>query len=153
MFWWDKCNPNVTFLDKRSGQFDLGTYTTSKGAVPRKLTVNPDVIGDFRQLPFKDNSFHMVVFDPPHLIHAGSESWLAKKYGVLDEVTWQEDLRQGFDECMRVLKPNGTLIFKWNDDQIKLAKVLKAMHATPLFGDKRSKTHWLVFMKLEDTND
>lgn len=48
---------------------------------------------------------------------------------------------------MRVLKPNGTLIFKWNTEQIPLAKVLEQFGQQPLFGDKRSKTRWLVFMK------
>ncbi len=48
---------------------------------------------------------------------------------------------------MRVLKPNGMLIFKWNEDQIKLKDVLKCFSQSPLFGNKRSKTHWLVFMK------
>ncbi len=48
---------------------------------------------------------------------------------------------------MRVLKPNVTLIFKWNEDQIKLSEVLKAIDAKPLFGDRRSKTQWLTFMK------
>ena len=48
---------------------------------------------------------------------------------------------------MRVLKPYGTLIFKWNEQQIKLSEILKAIEYEPLFGNKRSKTHWLVFMK------
>jgi len=48
---------------------------------------------------------------------------------------------------MRVLKENGTLVFKWNEDQVKLKDVLDAIGYRPLFGDKRSKTYWLVFMK------
>lgn len=110
------------------------------------IDVDPDVVGDFRNMPFEDDTFDMVVFDPPHLIHAGDNSWLAKKYGKLDEL-WPEDIRQGFVECMRVLKPNGSLIFKWNEDQISLQEVLAAIGEQPLFGNKRSKTHWLVFMK------
>lgn len=110
------------------------------------IDVDPDVVGDFRNMPFEDDTFDMVVFDPPHLIHAGDNSWLAKKYGKLDEL-WPEDIRQGFAECMRVLKPNGSLIFKWNEDQISLQEVLAAIGEQPLFGNKRSKTHWLVFMK------
>lgn len=48
---------------------------------------------------------------------------------------------------MRVLKPNGTLIFKWNEEQIKLKEILNCIDYKPLFGNKRAKTHWLVFMK------
>lgn len=112
----------------------------------RKLIVNPDIVADFRNIPFPDESFYLVVFDPPHLIRAGANSWLAKKYGILED-TWQEDIRKGFNECMRVLKRNGTLAFKWNEDQIKLSEILKIIDYRPLFGNRRSKTHWLIFMK------
>ncbi|WP_390890338.1 class I SAM-dependent methyltransferase [Enterococcus casseliflavus] len=138
MFWFDKQNPNVTFMDIRRHYEELET-----GHV---IDVDPDIVGDFRDMPFEDDAFDMVVFDPPHLIHAGENSWLAKKYGKLDEL-WPEDIRQGFAECMRVLKPNGSLIFKWNENQISLQEVLVAIGEKPLFGNKRSKTHWLVFMK------
>lgn len=112
----------------------------------RTLNVNPDVIADFREMPFENESFYMVVFDPPHLVKAGENSWLAKKYGKLDEL-WRFDIGQGFNECMKVLKQNGTLIFKWNEDQVPLHEVLEAIGHKPLFGNRRSKTHWLVFMK------
>lgn len=139
MFWFDKDNPDVMFMDNRKVNAEL-----SDG---RKLVVMPDTIGDFRDMPFNDNSFYMVVFDPPHLINAGENSWLAKKYGTLDPITWKSDLQRGFNECMRVLKPYGTLIFKWSEDQIPTLEVLKLFGHEPLFGDKRSKTRWLVFMK------
>nr|DAS99105.1 MAG TPA: Methyltransferase domain [Caudoviricetes sp.] len=139
MFYFDKQNPNITFIDKR----EL-TDTLCDG---RTLEIKPDIVADFKNIPFDDNSFYMVVFDPPHLTRAGQNSWLAKKYGRLPE-NWQEELKQGFNECMRVLKPNGTLIFKWNEEQIKLSEVLDCFSTRPLFGNKRSKTHWLVFMKI-----
>lgn len=72
---------------------------------------------------------------------------MLKKYGTLDKQTWPQDIRQGFNECMRVLKPNGTLIFKWNEEQIKIKDILNVIEYKPLFGNKRAKTHWLVFMK------
>jgi ubiquinone/menaquinone biosynthesis C-methylase UbiE len=138
MFWFDKQNEDVVFMDNR--QF---VDTLCDG---RTLEVNPDLIADFRNMPFQDNSFYLVVFDPPHLLHAGETSWLAKKYGVLGE-DWKTDIKQGFDECLRVLKPNGTLIFKWNEEQIKASEIIKAVGQKPLFGNRRSKTHWMVFMK------
>lgn len=138
MFWFDKQNADAIYMDNRQ----LNT-TLCDG---RKLEVNPDVIADFRNMPFEDESFYLVVFDPPHLLKAGENSWLGKKYGILKE-SWPIDIKQGFDECMRVLKPNGTLIFKWNEDQIRLPEILKVIDYKPLFGNRRSKTHWLVFMK------
>ena len=88
-----------------------------------------------------------MVFDPPHLIHVGDTSWLAKKYGKLDKKTWPQDLKLGFDECMRVLKLNGTMLFKWNEDQIKIKDVFAVFEQQPILGDKRSKTRWSVFIK------
>ena len=138
MFWFDKNHKDAVYIDNRQ------LYDTLCDG--RILEINPDIIADFRDMPFEDNTFYLVVFDPPHLIRAGDKSWLAKKYGVLDQ-DWKQDLKQGFDECMRVLKPNGTLIFKWNEEQIKLKEILQAIKYKPLFGNKRNKTHWLVFMK------
>lgn len=138
MFWFDKQNQDVIFMDNRQL-----SDTLCDG---RSLEINPDVMADFRNIPFDDNQFYLVVFDPPHLLKVGETSWLAKKYGKLNE-NWKEDIKQGFKECMRVLKPNGVLVFKWNEEQITLKEILSAIDYRPLFGNKRSKTHWLVFMK------
>lgn len=138
MFWFNRNHPNAVYIDKRK----LST-TLCDG---RTLEINPDYQADFTSLPFADNSFFMVVLDPPHLVHAGDKSWLAKKYGKLEK-SWQEDITQAFKECFRVLKPNGTLVFKWNEEQVKLSEVLKLTDYKPLVGSRRSKTHWLVFMK------
>lgn len=138
MFWFDKQNDDVLYMDNRQL-----SDTLCDG---RKLEVTPDLVADFRNIPFNDNAFYLVVFDPPHLLQAGENSWLAKKYGKLGQ-GWKEDIAQGFKECMRVLKPNGTLVFKWNEEQIALKEILKIIDVKPLFGNKRSKTHWLVFMK------
>lgn len=138
MFWFDKQNPDVIFADNR----ELET-TLCDG---RKLLVKPDIKMDFRNMPYEDNSFKVVVFDPPHLIHAGVESWLRQKYGVLPE-DWPAYLKKGFDECMRVLEPDGLLIFKWNEQQIPFSKVLKIFEEKPLLVDQRGMTRWVVFMK------
>lgn len=138
MFWFDKNNKDVVFMDNRELDCNL--------CDGRSLKVAPDIIGDFRKIPFEDKSFKLVVFDPPHLIKAGEKSWLALKYGKLNEA-WKEDLLKGFLECMRVLEDNGILIFKWNEEQIKLKQILDLFPINPLFGNKRAKTHWIVFMK------
>src|SRR5690625_2237090 len=140
MFWFDKNHEDVLYMDTRQL-----SETLRDGPV---FNVHADVVMDFRDWAFDDNSFHLVVFDPPHLVRAGDNSWLAKKYGKLNE-TWPFDVRQGFTECMRVLKPYGTLIFKWNEEQVTLKEVLEAIGYKPLFGNRNrgTKTHWLVFMK------
>lgn len=144
MFWFDRKNPKVVFMDNRTLE-----QTLCDG---RKLEIKPDVVGDFRHIPYPDNTFYLVVFDPPHLLRAGQKSWLAAKYGKLSP-DWRQDLKAGFDECWRVLKPYGTLVFKWNETQIKLSEILSVFGVRPLFGHRRGKTHFLVFMKVEAENE
>jgi len=141
MFWFDRNNPLATFVDSRREVVEIGSG--------RSLTIDPDVVADFRELPFEDNSFHLVVFDPPHLTSVGQKSWLAKKYGKLLS-TWQDDLTEGFAECFRVLRPYGTLVFKWNDHDIPISKVLRLSPSPPLFGSRSVRdggTKWFCFMK------
>ncbi len=142
MFWFDKKDERAAvFTDKRSEQ-----HTLCDG---RELIIEPDMVMDFTDLQFDDEQFHMVVFDPPHLRKAGKDSWMALKYGKLDE-TWPIMIRDGFAECFRVLKPNGTLIFKWNEDQIPVKDILALTDQKPVVGHrsgKRSNTHWICFLK------
>ncbi len=141
MFWFDKDNPDVLFCDIRDEKHVL--------CDGRRLEIKPDIQIDFRNMPFADDSFYLVIFDPPHLIQAGDKSWLAKKYGKLGE-DWKEDLAAGFDECWRVLRPGGTLIFKWSAVQIKVKDILACFSQKPLVGQKKPrnhKTHWMVFYK------
>jgi len=74
---------------------------------------------------------------------------MAKKYGTL-EGDWREMLRKGFAECFRILRPLGTLIFKWNEDEVSVKEILALTPEKPLvfnrFG-KHLKSHWIVFMK------
>ncbi len=143
-FWFDKSNPDVLFTDIREEQHITGT-----GKNRRVRTVKPDEISDFRNMRYADESFKMVVFDPPHLF-LGENSYMSKIYGKLDKRTWEEDLRLGFSECFRVLKNDGFLIFKWNESDVPLKEVLKLTDHQPLFGHpsgKSQKTHWICFMK------
>lgn len=89
----------------------------------RTIEVKPDLIADFTNMPFDDETFNMVVFDPPHLKTLGKTSWMAKKYGKLDD-DWKQVISKGFDECMRVLKKDGTLVFKWSETEISVKDVL-----------------------------
>lgn len=139
MFWFDKSNKDVVFMDNRKIDDVL--------CDGRKLVIDPDLIGDFRDLPFPDKSFRLVVFDPPHLVRVGEKSWLFKKYGKLGE-NWRDDLKRGFLECFRVLDTNGILIFKWNEQQIKMSDIKPLFPCQPLLGDKRAKTFWLIFAKV-----
>lgn len=151
MFWWQKDHPNVLYVDKRR---------SPKGFMRTRqhFEVEPDEIVDFRHMPFPDFSFKMVVFDPPHTVRPFTEEKeyggiIAQRYGRLHNDTWEDDLRQGFKECWRVLEWYGFLVFKWAESDKKLTELHHLFPATPMFGSRagnNGKTVWLVFMKTPD---
>ena len=149
MFYFDRNNPDVVFGDIRQEKIILTDRSHGNISGTRTLLIEPDYLMDFRNLPYADNCFKLVSFDPPHLIRAGNKSWLAAKYGKLSE-NWREDLSRGFSECFRVLSADGTLIFKWNETQIKVSEVLSLTDKKPLLGHvsgRKGLTHWIVFLK------
>jgi len=151
----DRANPDVIYGDQRRETVTVTDRTRGKQDGVRVLEISPDVQMDFRALPFPDGQFACVAFDPPHIERAGPLSWLAARYGKLGR-EWRNDLRAGFAECFRVLAPDGTLIFKWNETQVKLREVLALTDRRPLFGQvsgRRGMTHFLVFMKDRKAGD
>lgn len=149
-FWFDKSHPETLFVDRRVMEPKI--VGSGKDARVRKCL--PDYVMDFRGLDLPDETFRLVVFDPPHLF-LGENSYMAQSYGALDKQTWKQDLTKGFAECFRVLKDEGILIFKWNECDVPLKEVLKLTPNQPLFGHpsgKSQKTHWITFMKRAGKN-
>lgn len=148
MFWFDKNDPNVLYVDNRKIENEI-IWTSKDGKQVRRIDIMPDIVADFCELPFDDESFFHVVFDPPHLMNVGENAYMFKKYGRLPK-DWQDFIKKGFNECWRVLKVNGTLVFKWNAVQIPTEKIINAIGRKPLYGHKcgrQNKTHWMVFFK------
>jgi len=154
MFWFDRTHPDVVFGDCRHETITVTDRSHGNASGVRTLRIEPDVLLDFRALPYADGAFKLVVFDPPHLLHAGPRSWLAAKYGKLG-ARWRDDLRAGFAECFRVLAGDGVLVFKWNETQVKVKEILALTDVAPLFGHpsgRKGLTHWMVFMKPPTAN-
>jgi SAM-dependent methyltransferase len=157
MMWFDKDHPLALFQDERCETVEWEGFETIPGTDDkrhrkRQLEIRPDVVADFREMPYADNSFHLVAFDPPHFSTLSENARTAKLYGRLFG-DWESDLAAGFRECFRVLKPCGTLVFKWNSSDIELPRVLALSPVGPLFGHttgRQSKTHWVCFMKPND---
>jgi SAM-dependent methyltransferase len=148
-FWFDPEDTRALYIDQRAEERDVVDQSKKSGL--RRIVVSPDRVADFRAMPFPDHSFELVVFDPPHIKanRTGKNSRMAINYGTLGK-TWREDLAAGFRECFRVLRPNGVLVFKWAETNIRVGEVLALAPQRPLFGNRMPKlsgTHWVVFMK------
>ena len=148
MMWFNKDDERCLYADQREAELKINHLPSQVGRASKK--VQPDQVHDFRNMPYEDESFYHVVFDPPHVRNISLKSVVGFSYGSLDKETWEEDLTKGFAECFRVLKKNGTLIFKWNEVDIPLKEVLKLTPEKPLYGHrsgKKANTHWVSFMK------
>ena len=77
MFYFDKNDPRVLFCDIREVDTNL--------CDGRHFVVAPDVKCDFVALPFEDNTYRLVVFDPPHLLRNTGKSKFADMYGSVNE--------------------------------------------------------------------
>ena len=66
MMWFDKQDQRCLFSDLRTE-----SHLLKDRQYLRHLEIHPDVRLDFRNLPFADGTFKVVVFDPPHLVRAG----------------------------------------------------------------------------------
>lgn len=142
--WYNKENPLCLFCDIRDEEY-YSNYESNHGSIK----IHPDRIEDFTRLSFPDNTFKLVVWDPPHAVNRSMKSWLIKMYGTLGD-DWQFVIKTGFHECMRVLKPGGFLVFKWCEIDVTVKQIISVIETTPLFGHqsgKQSKTHWMMFMK------
>lgn len=145
MWWWNKNHPLSVFMDERLRE---------KGFRERQpgWSCKPDVIGDFRRMPFENSSFNMVLFDPPHIFQNTKEtSELTRAYGSLDPDSALDDIGKGFSECWRVLRPGGSLVFKWAGE---LSSIEKLFPSEPIVGTRRSQDNpkWIIFYKPLDSS-
>ena len=147
--WVNKNHPNTVYIDIRKEPSGFLGYG-------RKEALQPDYQMDFTDMHFEDKAFKLVVFEPPHLSKLGKTSYFRRKFGALNPNTWKRDLKDGFDECWRVLDDYGTLVFKWSDSEIKFREVLNVIGKEPLFQNTTnnkdtSVTKWFCFMKIPKT--
>ena len=73
MMWFDRGHPDAVFGDRRSETLTVTDRSHGKQDGTRTLTVCPDMLMDFRALPFPEASFRLVAFDPPHLVRGENE--------------------------------------------------------------------------------
>ena len=142
--WFNPTDSRAVFCDRRRETFHFD-HPSGK----RTDVIDPDILADFTELPFPDETFSLVVMDPPHIDQAEATGRIVKRYGHLFG-DWEGMLEKGFQECFRVLKHNGTFIFKWNECRIPVERILALTPEKPLFGHRSGKTmqtHWIAFLK------
>jgi len=144
--WFQKQDKGTIYLDKRN----LEKHRTPDN---RFLEVRPTVQADNRCLPFKDDVFNLVLFDPPHIItDSFPQTNLTIKYGYLRKNSFVKDFLYAIREGFRVLKNNSFLILKWNTTNKTLRQILSICPVPPLFGTQvksnyKNETWFLVFRK------
>ena len=91
----------------------------------------PDVVyGDINKLDFPDNFFSAVI--------------------CVDVLEHIKDDKTAVRELYRVLKPGGTLVMKWNEQNISKKDLLNILPEKAIYGHptgSKNKTHWLIFYK------
>ena len=146
-FWFNKKQKNTIFMDIRE---------VKKGTIEMQPNwcIKPDVIGDYRDMKFKDKSFKLIVWDIPHMLGKKINGIIQTKYGYLDKDTYEEDLKNGFKEIWRVLDDYGVLEFKYADVNVPVKQILDLFPIKPLFGTPTKKgvnnTFWFCFMKIPE---
>jgi hypothetical protein len=126
--------------------------------VEKKLERKPTIFADNTQLPFRDEVFDTVFYDPPYY-------WLQGKsfYGIPDIATWKQihpddnrkvpvyygvdkvksrgqliaNIYRAFSEFNRTLKRDGLVWFKWCNFQIPLRNIINFL------------IDWIVLIKLK----
>lgn len=91
--WLDKFCPDAVFVDHR-------------------VAMNPDVVADSTCLPFDNESFDLIVFDPPHG-NFGVGSNQSRLYGSYTLSEIREFMRGAAAEAHRVGRAEALMAFKW----------------------------------------
>ncbi len=148
MWWWDKAHPLAVYMDRRE---------EPPGSSPRRpnWACQPSLLADFKEMPFEDEVFQLVLFDPPPLVREkASFSEVRLRYGEFTSANEQEEIGLGFSECWRVLALGGTLVFKWGGS---LDRVVPHFPCDPVVGSRNDGrgsaergllgTRWFIFYK------
>ena len=149
---------NIKILDATAGYrgiwFDKNEEHTVY--IDIRPETNPDYIMDCTKTTFPDKFFNLIVFDPPHEAIVSRKGKLGNRYtSGLRAYEIRKLVKNAFKEFYRILKDDGFVIFKWNDHDQKLSKILSLIgNFKPLFGHKvamrtkhASSTYYIVLIK------
>jgi SAM-dependent methyltransferase len=116
--------PDPQILDVTHNQ---GTMWKGTQFTPTRMDIDPsfdlDIVGDFKDIPVPDESYDIIVFDPPHLPNAAateksSKIW-ERRYGLTATGREGDNVSSMFlpflREAKRVLRPDGVVLAKIAD--------------------------------------
>ena len=150
-------NPHVIFLDKVPG-----------------LRIQPDVVGVWEALPFPDDSFQLIVFDPNYYTRTGTPAplWYRIHHGdplERDGSWWGKPFNTYHEMCTTFVKAAREfrrvaprMVMKWTDSQHPLPKVLTLFlpYWIPLYTKKvttgsfkknaTGSTYWVSLIRKEE---
>jgi hypothetical protein len=104
------------------GRFWVGSRRPVVG-LDIERQVRPDVLGDNSRMPFRDSSFDVVVYDPPHVPNQGQDR--SKDFNLRFGLVLKSSAENGYNfshlyppfvrEAYRILEPEGILFCKITD--------------------------------------
>ena len=119
----DKNDPRVVFMDKEEN-----------------LRIPPDIIATWDDIPYPDNHFRCVIFDPPHVFSLTSmynQDPKARPNGAKKIPGWYGAFKSKRDAVLQIYNAQvefarvaPALLFKWNDASLSLDRILSVF------------THW-----------
>jgi hypothetical protein len=141
----------IVFIDIRKG-----IYPLNKWHVP-PVNIWPDIVADLKHLPFRDKTFSLILFDPPHGSF-GVEAYFGAKYGGLKPNEYVTLLVWANIEFARVLTDDGYVFAKIHETQGRDIRCVRNFSNFKLLMDisyrsqaqkntSVTKTHWLIFVK------
>lgn len=122
-------NPIIVDVCHNTGKMWNGCKYKPNIKMDINIDFKPDVISDFRNIPLKNNSIDIIVFDPPYLPTDGDSENASKiykeRFGITGNNFQAQDYRtkNNISDCFipflkeakRILKSNGIILAKLGD--------------------------------------
>jgi len=143
-----------TFNRRGKGRGDIRATEVIDGQ--EYIRIEPTKVGCVTKIPWPDQSFNMVIIDPPHAGRWGKSSFMGALYGSWDRDTFVRKFYRANSEVYRVLKPGGVLFLKVQDNEgrDKIAerlltkfRLLLKIQQVNASGRTGHKTFWMIFVR------